>query len=361
MDQLSKLNTKDEPFLTSLPKPLSELDASIPQADTINLLYSQINTCITVTSTQDLDSKVGNVLSKHEADFLNVYKGHMYNIQKEMRILKEKVSEEELKRKRDEELKSLEKERDWFRNEALRLDKLCKQHKRNLEIWKNKAQILEEDRKFMENQILLAKRQNLKLIEGLESQKELNFSAEKTWIKNDEPLKLLDSRPETAERHEKVTNTIRHLQNQIDVQKKSIKFQNAVHANYFLEKGELEDFFLDCIEEVKKEIKKRKNQQIPFAKLSASASSKSLYKADDEPGLKDFTSSDKRKVVELIVCREEVVRMLQELIFPKNMQRKHRPTTGNTHGLSHVFSSPSITDYRTIIRPNTAPKGWNKK
>ena len=48
------------------------------------------------------------MLQKHEADFLNVYKGHMYNIQKEMRMLREKVSEDELKRKRDEELKILE-------------------------------------------------------------------------------------------------------------------------------------------------------------------------------------------------------------------------------------------------------------
>lgn len=306
-------------------------------------------------------------MQKHEADFLNVYKGHMYNIQKEMRILKEKVSEDELKRKRDEELKSLEKERDWFRNEALRLDKLCKQHKRNLEIWKNKAQILEEDRKFMENQILIAKKHNLKLIEGIESQKELAFS-EKTWIKPEEPSKMIESRPQTAENTQsKFVSTIRHLKNQIDVQKKSMKIQNAVHSSYFLEKGELEDFFLDCIEEVKKDIKKRKNQQVPFAKLSASGSAKSLTRTEDEVALKDFTGTDKRKVVEMIVCREEVLRMLQELIFPKNVQKKFRPNTGiagnsgSTHGLSHVFSSPSIGDYRGVIRPSTAPKGWSKK
>lgn len=49
MDPLSRLNTKDEPFLTSIPRPVSEIDSSIPQADTINTLYSQINTCISVS------------------------------------------------------------------------------------------------------------------------------------------------------------------------------------------------------------------------------------------------------------------------------------------------------------------------
>lgn len=286
----------------------------------------------------------------------------MYNIQKEMRILKEKVSEDELKRKRDEELKSLENERDWFRNEALRLDKLCKQHKRNLEIWKNKAQILEEDRKFMENQVLMAKRENLKLLESHESQRELNFSNDKTWIKPDDTLKLSISRPETAVKQQsKFVSTIKHLQSQIEIQKKSMKVQNAVCANYFLEKGELEDFFIDCIEEVKKDIKRRKSQQILYGK-SASNSSKSLLKAaDEEVSLKEFTVTDKRKVVELIVGQEEVIRMLQEMIFPKNIQKRSRPATGSTHGLTHVFSSPAITDFRGAIRPNTAPKGWLKK
>ena len=104
----------------------------------------------------------------------------MYNIQKEMRILKEKFSEDELKRKRDEELKILESERDWFRNEALRLDKICKEYKRNLEIWKNKAQILEEDRKFMENQVLLTKKQVLRLKEGMDSQRDFSNFPEKS-------------------------------------------------------------------------------------------------------------------------------------------------------------------------------------
>lgn len=305
---------------------------------------------------------MGFVLQKHEADFLNVYKGHMYNIQKEMRVLKEKVSEDELKRKRDEELKSLENERDWFRNEALRLDKLCKQHKRNLEIWKNKAQILEEDRKFMEDQILLAKRENLKLLESLESQKELALSNEKTWIKPDDSIKLSISRPETAVKQQsKFVSTIKHLQSQIDIQKKSMKLQNAVCANYFLEKGELEDFFLDCIEEVKKDIKRRKSQQILHSKY-LSSSQKSLNKpSTDEVSLKEFTVTDKRKVIELIVTREEVIKMLQELIFPKNIHQRSRPATGSTHGLTHVFSTPAITDFKGVIRPNTAPKGWLKK
>lgn len=110
--------TTTSTFLTGVAK---TLDASIPQAETINSLYNQLNSNIA-----DLDKKVGSILTEHEADFLSVYKGHMYNIQKEMRYLKDKADAEESKRKKDELVVKLEHERDWFRNEAVRLDEICK-------------------------------------------------------------------------------------------------------------------------------------------------------------------------------------------------------------------------------------------
>ena len=53
----------------------------------------------------------------------------MYTIQKDMRDLKEKASIERIKAKQEARLVNLEKERDWFRKEALDLDKMNKDHK----------------------------------------------------------------------------------------------------------------------------------------------------------------------------------------------------------------------------------------
>ena len=90
-----------------------------------------------------------------------------------MKLLKEKASEEENKRRRDEELVKMEQERDWFRNEAVRLDKICKgtvslEYKKSVEKWKSRADALEEDRKFLEDQVLGAKKLNLRAREQLE-------------------------------------------------------------------------------------------------------------------------------------------------------------------------------------------------
>ena len=48
---------------------------------------------------------------------------------KEMKELKEKASSERHKAKQEARLVNLEKERDWFRKEALKLDRMCKDHK----------------------------------------------------------------------------------------------------------------------------------------------------------------------------------------------------------------------------------------
>lgn len=49
-----------------------------------------------------------------------------------MRDLKEKASAERHKAKQEARLINLEKERDWFRLEALKLDRMCKDHKKVL-------------------------------------------------------------------------------------------------------------------------------------------------------------------------------------------------------------------------------------
>ena len=96
-----------------------------------------------------------------------------------MRALKEKANEEESKRRKAEKIAALEKERDSLREKAERLDKVCKEYKKGVEKWKNKSDALEDDRKFLEEQILAAKKQNSRLQEQLGA---LQQSSEQTHV-----------------------------------------------------------------------------------------------------------------------------------------------------------------------------------
>lgn len=54
----------------------------------------------------------------------------MSTIQEELKILKRKMDDEVLRQKANDKMNILTEERDYFKTEALRLDRTCKQQER---------------------------------------------------------------------------------------------------------------------------------------------------------------------------------------------------------------------------------------
>ena len=102
---------------------------------------------------QNLSDKLGMVLKKQEKDFLSAYRAHMYNVQKELQNLRSKVDEAELAMKKDAKIVGLQKERNWFRKEALRLDGFATNIKKDLKFMREKLVTIEEDRNWLEKQL----------------------------------------------------------------------------------------------------------------------------------------------------------------------------------------------------------------
>ena len=88
-----------------------------------------------------------------------------------MRDLKEKASVERHKAKSDAKLLNLEHERDWFRREALDLDKMNKNHKLLLGELKQRCESVTEDKTFLNNQLVEAKMINKSLMFELDRYK----------------------------------------------------------------------------------------------------------------------------------------------------------------------------------------------
>lgn len=87
-----------------------------------------------------LNEKIALVLQKQEKEFLAAYRAHMLSVQKELQQLRAKANEAELAMKKNEKIRSLEDERNWYRKEALRLDKFATAMKKDLKYMKEKLE-----------------------------------------------------------------------------------------------------------------------------------------------------------------------------------------------------------------------------
>ena len=120
----------------------------------------------------------------------------MYTIQKDMRDLKEKASIERIKAKQEARLVNLEKERDWFRKEALDLDKMNKDHKQLLLRLKQRLEQVSEDKSFIQKQLVDAKQINKSLMYELDVYKQRFGGLDgEIYEAKEQPFLALDDKP----------------------------------------------------------------------------------------------------------------------------------------------------------------------
>ncbi len=93
-------------------------------SEEVILHYDSLNTMI-----DHLDEKMQKMIDDHSKQYSIAYKNRMFEIKMEMENLKNKASEATLKAKKEKRLQDLEKERNWFRKEALKLDKMNRDRK----------------------------------------------------------------------------------------------------------------------------------------------------------------------------------------------------------------------------------------
>ena len=121
-----------------------------------------------------MSSKISGVITAHENDFFLAFKNKMYAIMKEMKELRDRAATERHKAKQEARLINLERERDWFRREALKLDRMCKDQKKILARLKTTLESIEEDKEFYQEQLIQTKRANKALVLENETLKSKN-------------------------------------------------------------------------------------------------------------------------------------------------------------------------------------------
>ena len=347
-----------------------DVENLISNADNINSLYNELNNYV-----MELDKTVGVVLKKHEVECLKNYKEKMYNLQKEIRLLKDKANEEENNRRKQRKISELEIKRDQLKEKAENLDKVCKEQKRSVDKWKMRAEEMVDDKKFYEEQLETALKQQETLKEqllALESQKSIEVPEDE--IPSQQKIQIpYNANPNyfTQVSH-RIKETIGHMYSQLEAERKNLRNLKNAKTNFMLEKGELEDLFLVCVEDVKRDILGRK--------LKASRNVGKARRISDKEKQIDFSEFkeiDKRKVMENFLNSEKVRKFLYDKMFgigeesqvtlenvqftgksarTLNKSRSSSKPASSNGLLSHIFSKPRFSpETKSLHRPNSVP------
>jgi len=100
-----------------------------------------------------LSSKLTNVSSHIEKEFLSAYRVHMLSVQEELRDLKSQVTDAEVALNDDEEVSRLEHEVTWFSDETARLRNQSHSMRKDMQHVLSRIDALREQRQYLNEQL----------------------------------------------------------------------------------------------------------------------------------------------------------------------------------------------------------------
>ena len=299
-----------------------------------------------------LDTKIHAILNKHHNDYITTFNEFMDTVRKDLKHKIEQMEKVEKEKTKNNDIRIITSERDFFRQEAIRLNHLCKEfsHKlddmaRELRFQASELQNLSKKWKESENtnkQLIVELERNIQINRELENQlKMMNQDNIDTLRINPPPSNKSGHSPIPINT---LTN-IKNLNNE-DIEEKELnkdflmqkndKLRNELRKErtrnhkilsefnkLLMEKNKLEKIFIDCVEECRKDIFNRRIREALTNKTNIPGNSHgnlhnvSYPKFVNDVKYDHFLPTDKRKLIEIFILKEEVINLIKDHIFKK--------------------------------------------
>lgn len=343
------------------------------------------------TQIDEMDSKIENALKKQDRLFVSAYREHMQTIQQELAELQRRFHADEVRTYGDKRFVELQKKTDLYRDEALRIREECDKIKKENDNLRARISILIDEKNFLTNYINFGSERTKKIREevgralnesylrthnksnksfsGSEISPNHSFTRGRKVSKPTTPIRDLEdsqSRIDQSflprldadlmsplERFEKLIKEIKqanNLQNAIekvektglalvqDLENKVNRLTKALQRetkekNKMLQRqaadqaSELEKFFVECVDQVRKEIFKRKIlaqktfNHLKEGEIQEESPQPDMALVKKNVDLGKFLVNDKMKLLEIFLTNEEVLYYIYEGVFGRGKKK----------------------------------------
>ena len=308
-------------------------------------------------------------LQDQEKDLLRAFRARLWDVQFELEAERSKKDDGALEW--IEKTKTLGKELDWSRDEALRLDRMNQHLTKENQRLKTQLKSQEDDREFIVRQMLALKKENSRLkastpsdadgastplppspphqrggaalgggraqsadqrrgggaatdasgrprtasaaafraLEEIEASSTAKGGA--SLAASERIKELMLQQAESEERYREVVARLKRL---LDVERRNLRAVRAAHAKDLQSRTELETLLRACVDDVRKEIAAQR--------AGGGGGAGGGSPAKDKVGVDDLAHSERERVLELLLSQERVVALLYERTFPPRTEEQ---------------------------------------
>ena len=311
------LKTFDENII----KVKEKIEQNIPEKDNLDKLEKELKGDI-----ENLSNIINSIIIKHHKDYISSFTNFMNIVRKDLQMKLEQMEKMEEERRKINNINIIKCERDYFRMESIRMHKLCKQLKEQLNDITIKMDLLKDEIILIKNKWKDSQNEKRHIVFDIEKNnlitKELENSINNLReILYQEQNKIEIGKIEKKEEKEQLFNLLDKYKK--DLQKEKIKSNKAIVELVKIkqERNKLENIFIDCVEETRKNIFNRRLRQKSFEKIKNNLNS---FSNDNNRtyniniNYSNFLAADKKKIIENFILNDDVSNYIRDVMFIKN-------------------------------------------
>ena len=306
---------------------------------------------------KNLAQTIQDILDKHHKDYISTFASFMDTVRKDLKLKLEQMEKIEEEKRKINDVKIIKCERDYFRLESVRMNKLCKTLSSKIDDMALRMKILSDEVNNLTIKWKDSETTNKQLFLELESSMQAQKEIEKEMLGLKEIIQNSSSKPtdiissenrktDIDEDKEKYLYLIDKLKMELKKEKlrnhKSLSELNKI----LLEKNRLQNIFIDCVEETRKNIFNRRLKENLNYKNGKMKTAPNLNIEINTP-YDSFLPSDKEAILENFVFNDEVSNIIREAIFNKPQKDKEYKTAAK-----NIMSKVNLPELEDFNKPN---------